>query len=161
MPTEVVIEAEAWCEAGLDALARRAVAATLGHLGLDPKGHEVAVLGCDDARMTELNTDFRARSGPTNVLSWPSVERRADRPGAPPPPPQEAHLGDIAIAYGTTSAEARAAGRSLADHATHLLVHACLHLLGYDHETEADATLMEATETDVLAGLAIADPYLG
>ena len=160
-PVETVIEADAWQGVGLDGIARGAVAAALLHLDLDPGAWDVSVLGCDDARIAELNGAFRGKARPTNVLSWPSAVRRAGQSGQHPPRPDpgDPELGDIAIAYETCAAEARAAGADLAGHVTHLLVHATLHLLGYDHETEADAALMERLETEILATLGLPDPY--
>ena len=69
-------------------------------------------------------------------------------------------LGDIVLARGVCAAEAVAKGIDLADHVTHLIVHGTLHLLGYDHQADAEAASMEAIETAVLAGRGIADPYL-
>ena len=74
-------------------------------------------------------------------------------------PPQTAELGDIAISYDTCAAEAAAQGKPFADHVTHLIVHAILHLAGYDHEADADAATMEDAERSILAGLGIPDPY--
>jgi len=74
-------------------------------------------------------------------------------------PGPDGELGDIAIAYDTCAQEAAAAGRSLDDHTTHLVVHATLHLLGYDHVRDQDATLMEACEVQILGKLGIPDPY--
>lgn len=160
MSVEVVVEeGSGWDEAALAALAERAVAATLAHLGLPAAGHEVALLGCDDGRIAALNADFRGRARPTNVLSWPAAERAPDRPGAAPAPPDGPELGDIALAHGTVMAEAVAAGLDPDHHVLHLLVHGTLHLLGYDHETEADAELMERLETEILATLGVANPY--
>ncbi len=162
MLTDVLIEDDRWQGAGLDALAERAAAATLAHLGLDPAEWEIAVLGCDDARIATLNGDFRDRPAPTNVLSWPSRDRAAPTGGAVPAPPEpgtDPELGDIAIAFETCAREADAAGRSMADHVTHLIVHATLHLLGYDHIRDRDATLMEATEVEILGKLGLPDPY--
>ena len=68
-------------------------------------------------------------------------------------------LGDIAISYDTCHAEAEAAGRPMADHVTHLIVHGLLHLLGYDHERDGDATLMERLEVEILGKLGLDDPY--
>ena len=68
-------------------------------------------------------------------------------------------LGDVAIAFETCEREAAEQGKSMKSHVTHLMVHATLHLLGYDHERDADAALMELTETKILAGMGIADPY--
>ncbi|GAB4301345.1 MAG: rRNA maturation RNase YbeY [Roseovarius sp.] len=160
--TETVIADARWQAVDLPALAERAARATLAHLGLDPGAWEIAVLGCDDARIAALNADFRGRAQPTNVLSWPSAERGAARDGARPAlpvPGADPELGDIAIAYETCLREARAAGIPLADHVSHLLVHATLHLLGWDHVRERDATLMESEEVEILGRLGIANPY--
>lgn len=160
MPVEVLIEDRNWATAGLEALARRAVAATLAHLGLG-NACEISVLGCSDTRIAVLNEGFRGKPQPTNVLSWPSDERGAARAGERPRvlKPQDAELGDIAIAYGTCKREADAAGVAFDAHVLHLVVHGTLHLLGYDHERDADAALMEAIETDILGRMGIADPY--
>lgn len=157
---DVLIEDPRWSDLDLEPLAQRAVAAALANL---PAAEwEVSLLACNDARIAALNADFRGKPQPTNVLSWPSEERASDRPGTPPALPDPADdlaLGDLAIAFDTCLAEAREAGLPLADHVTHLLVHGTLHLLGYDHEDDADGNLMEAAETRILAGLGIADPY--
>lgn len=161
MVTDTLIEDPRWEALDLAALAERAARATLGHLALDPGAWEISVLGCDDARIMALNTDFRDRAAPTNVLSWPSVERGAKRAGARPAPPSgpDPELGDIAIAYDTCVREARAMGKPTGDHVTHLIVHAVLHLLGYDHIRDRDATLMEAIEVEILGKLGLGDPY--
>ena len=162
MLTETLIEDARWSKAALPDLAERAARATLVHLGLDPGAFEISVLGCDDARIAALNADFRGKAQPTNVLSWPSEERGAEAPGAVPVAPDadnDPELGDIAIAFETCAAEAAAAGKPLVDHATHLMVHAVLHLLGYDHIRDEDATLMQATEVAILGKLGLADPY--
>lgn len=162
MPVEVLIEDARWQAAGIEALAPRAVAVTLAHLGLDPDAWEISLLACDDARIAALNADFRGRPVPTNVLSWPSAERAAPHPGERPEPPVpglDPSLGDIAIAYDTCAREAAEAGLALADHATHLTIHAVLHLLGYDHVSDLDATVMEALEVAILGKLGVADPY--
>ncbi len=153
---DTVIEDDRWDVLDLPSLATRACDAALSHLGA---AGGIAVLGCDDTRIAALNAGFRGRPVATNVLSWPSAERGASLPGGPPEPPHGEDLGDIAIAYDTCIAEAAAAGRPAADHVTHLLVHATLHLLGYDHEGDADAALMERTEVAVLATLGLPDPY--
>ena len=156
---DTVVEDERWRD--LPALAERACRATLSHLGLDPEGWEISVLGADDTRIAALNGQFRGKSRPTNVLSWPAEERAAAEPGGVPAPPKGEELGDIALAWETCVAEAEAQARPFEDHVTHLLVHGTLHLLGYDHEREADAALMERTEIEILSALAVRDPCDG
>lgn len=162
---ETVVEHDAWARTGIETLANAACGATFGLLELDPAGFGVVVLACDDARIAALNAAFRDSARPTNVLSWPSQDRAAPRPGTRPARPRPgpagdpAHLGDIAIAWETCLREAEEAGRPLRDHVLHLLVHGCLHLLGYDHQREADAALMEGLETRILASLGVPDPY--
>lgn len=161
MGVDVVIEAPAW-EGVLAPLAERAFAALCAHLSLDPE-FEICVMGCDDARIAELNTEFRGKPTPTNVLSWPSEERApeqaGDRPDLPQFSPIEAELGDIAIAYETCLAEAQAQQKPFDNHVVHLLVHGILHLLGYDHISEADAVVMERIEVEILQEIGIPDPY--
>lgn len=161
---DIVIEDPRWEAFGLEALAELAVRAAFAEIGLDPVGFQLCLMGCDDARIMALNGDFRGKSAPTNVLSWPSEERgtfEGEVPELPQAGPLDdpEHLGDIAIAYETIAAEAEAAGKPMADHVTHLVVHGFLHLLGYDHVIEADATVMEATEVRILARLGLSDPY--
>lgn len=159
---EVVIEDERWQAAGLEALAARAAAATLCHLGLpaaDEGAPEIVVMGCGDDRIAALNADFRDKPQPTNVLSWPSADPAPRAPGAVPALPDADELGDIAISYDTCLREAGAQGKPMAHHVSHLLVHAILHLAGYDHENDADAGTMEDAERAILATLAIPDPY--
>jgi len=162
---DIVIEDDRWDAFGLEALADRALHAALSELGLAAEGFTLCLMGCDDARILELNGDFRGKAKPTNVLSWPSEERAAegagDMPLLPSPGPADdpEHLGDIAISYDTCAAEAAEAGKPMADHVTHLVVHGFLHLLGFDHIRDADATLMEASEVRILARLGLCDPY--
>ncbi len=156
MLIDVVIEAPDWEAADLAGLAERAVGAALRHLAVDG---EVSVLGCDDARIAVLNADFRGKPQATNVLSWPAEELAPETPGRDPAKPSETELGDIAIAYETCAREASEQDKPLGDHITHLLVHGTLHLLGYDHMTDADAAKMEALEVEILATLGVPDPY--
>ena len=162
---ETVIEDARWEALGLAALAERAATAALAGVGLGTEGFSVSVMGCDDARIAVLNADFRGKPQPTNVLSWPSEERGAEFVGEAPdlPEPGDAEdpepLGDIAIAWETCAREAEEQGKPMTDHVCHLLVHGVLHLLGYDHVEDEDATLMEALEVRILASLGVSDPY--
>lgn len=157
---ETLIEDTRWTQAGLDTLAQRACDAVLNALDLSP-AFEISLMGCDDARICELNGSFRDKPTPTNVLSWPAEERTAAQDGGTPlpPDPSEPELGDIAIAYDTCVREAEAQGKPFEHHVTHLIAHGVLHLLGYDHERAQDAALMETLETQILANLGVPDPY--
>ncbi|KQI67393.1 rRNA maturation factor [Loktanella sp. 3ANDIMAR09] len=161
MTVDLNTEDPRWDALDLAALAEAATAAALAELGLDPAQWDISLLGCDDARIAALNADFRGKPAPTNVLSWPSDERAAGIDGEMPLPPDpvDPELGDIAIAYDTCAREAAAAGKTITAHATHLLVHATLHLLGFDHERDADADLMQGLESQILVSMGHADPY--
>lgn len=165
MSVDLIIEEARWEALDLAALAEAAVAATLRHLGHAPDDFELALLACDDARIATLNAEFRGKARPTNVLSWPAQDLAAAQAGgapATPPAPDAfgpAELGDMALAYETCAAEADAAGKPLADHVTHLVVHGTLHLLGYDHVRDADATFMERLEVEILGTLGLSNPY--
>ena len=162
---ETLTEDARWHAFGLAELAEEAARAALADRGLAAEGFMISLLGCTDARIADLNADFRGRPQPTNVLSWPSVERAAAEDGGVPLPPVAGptefpeELGDIAIAWETCEREAAEAPKPMTDHVRHLIVHAVLHLLGYDHIRDRDAELMEATEIRILAKLGIANPY--
>ncbi|GAA0641230.1 rRNA maturation RNase YbeY [Brevundimonas lenta] len=141
---EIEVEDDAWIAALPDAAAvvERAAIAALGSVEGD-----VVVLLTHDAAVQALNGRFREKDRPTNVLSFPAPESAAP------------HLGDIVLAYGVCAGEAAEQNKSLADHLSHLTVHGVLHLLGFDHEVEAEAEEMEAEERSILASLGVADPY--
>ena len=107
----------------------------------------MALLLGSDAAITELNKTWRGKEGPTNVLSFPAARAQAG------------FWGDIAMAAETIAAEAEFQGKSFGAHSAHIAVHGFLHLLGYDHETESQAKVMEARECAILASLGIEDPY--
>ncbi|MCC7266462.1 MAG: rRNA maturation RNase YbeY [Caulobacteraceae bacterium] len=111
------------------------------------KGEGLTILLADDPTIRDLNARFRGKDYATNVLSFPA------------PPNPERHLGDIALAHGVCAREAAEQGKLLAHHLQHLVAHGVLHLLGYDHETDPDAEVMEGLEREILAGLGVPDPY--
>lgn len=132
------------------ALVRRAAEAAWAAAG-SADSAELSILLTDDARMRVLNRDYRGKDNPTNVLSFPAGDEHAvGRPRL---------LGDIALALETIGLEAAEQSKSPGNHLSHLTVHGVLHLLGHDHDTELQATAMEALETEILRGLGIADPY--
>ena len=143
---EIVVDERKWSRTpGLPAKLKRATRIALQKTRR--KRATLTVLLTDDETLRALNQRFRRKNKPTNVLSFPAA------------PNGEAYLGDVALAYGVAREEARAAGKRFVDHATHLVVHGVLHLLGYDHETARDAKVMEPLETLLLAQLGIGDPY--
>lgn len=161
---DVSIEDSRWLEVGFAELCENVIPAVLKQQRLDADSCELSVLACDDKRIADLNAEFRDKPQPTNVLSWPAEDLSPDAPGADPirPAPDfsgDIPLGDIAIAWDTCAREAAEQGKTMTDHVTHLIVHGLLHLLGYDHIRDADATLMEQLEVDILCKLGINNPY--
>ena len=149
---DIMIEAGNWRdENALEGLVRKSVEAAWSNLGLKSAASELSVVFTDDASIQTLNAEWRGKDKPTNVLSWPAAD--------PDDLVRSPHCGDIAVAYETLAREAVEEGKTVADHLTHLVVHGVLHLLGYDHETDDEAEEMETLETEILAGLGVADPY--
>ncbi|WP_244622681.1 rRNA maturation RNase YbeY [Microvirga brassicacearum] len=150
---DVMVEGGDWDRLeDAEALAQRAAAAATNVAGREAEAFEASVMLTDDAHIRELNKAWRGKDKATNVLSFP----------APAPPGGHAgprNLGDIALAYETLVREAEDESKAFAHHYAHLIVHGVLHLLGYDHETEAEAELMEGLEVKALSTLGIADPY--
>lgn len=160
---ETSVEAP-WAAGDWEAIATRAVTVALtvtpyADIARAPYVAEVSVRLTSDEEVRTLNREYRRKDAATNVLSFPMVqpdllESLSDSDDG------EILLGDIVLAHGVTAAEATEKGVSLEDHATHLIVHGTLHLLGYDHEQgEAEAEHMEELERAALATLGIADPY--
>jgi probable rRNA maturation factor len=117
-----------------------------------------SLLFSDDPEVHELNREWRGKDKPTNVLSFPMLERADLLALAPNGPPEL--LGDVALALETCAREAAEKGLPLGDHAAHLIIHGLLHLAGFDHiHDEAEAAAMEALEIKALALMGIADPY--
>ena len=148
---DVVEDGGDWSSvAGADGLVRTAARALAAELGL--ASGEVCVALSSDAQVAELNGAYRGKPAPTNVLSFPST-------GLLPVDGEPRFLGDVILALETLQREAADLGLPLQHHMQHLVVHGMLHLLGYDHQTDADAEAMEGLEVRVLARLGIADPY--
>ena len=153
------IDIEDWPEGSWEELATRAAGAVAEDEPLLANPRLTAsLLFTTDAEVHTLNREWRERDKPTNVLSFPMLEREELETLAPEGPPEM--LGDIALAHETCAREAAEKGISLEAHAAHLIVHGLLHLAGHDHvESDEQAEAMEALETRILAKLGIADPY--
>jgi len=150
--SQLAVEAGDWGgEDELMRLAGAAAAATWAELGL-AGASEVSLLFTDDASIRVLNAQWRGFDKPTNVLSFPAVAT-VELPRLPP------LLGDIVLAAETVRREAQVENKPFDHHLLHLMVHGLLHLMGYDHEEEAEAERMEATEIRILARLSVPDPY--
>lgn len=129
-------------------LARTAVSAALPDDDVT-----IGLFFTSDARIAEMNGQWRGKPKATNVLSFPVSTATPVPKGEPRP------LGDIALAYGVVSREAKEQKKPVSHHITHLIVHGVLHLLGYDHETDDEAAAMEAREIMILAELGMENPY--
>ncbi|WP_126322512.1 rRNA maturation RNase YbeY [Candidatus Rickettsiella viridis] len=112
---------------------------------------EITIRLVDRKESTDLNEAFRHKKGPTNILSFPFE---------PPPEVYSPLLGDLVIYAGLVNQEAKQQKKTRLAHWAHLVIHGCLHLIGYDHENEKDATKMETLEIQLLQELGYANPYL-
>ena len=147
---DIVVQAPLWAtQRGAKATVRRAILEAA--IATSTSAGELAIVLTDDAAIRSLNRDWRSKDKPTNVLSFPTPRNGRETPH---------HLGDIVIAYQTTAREAVAEHKPFRHHLAHLAVHGFLHLLGYDHEADDEAELMESLEIAVLARLQVPNPYM-
>ena len=142
-------------ESLMRAAAELALARGTTALGLAWQGTvELGITLADAARQRRLNRDYRGVDAPTNVLAFPVWEAGTRLPSGAP-----VLLGDVVLAVETVARESAEQKKPVADHLLHLTVHGVLHLLGYDHLTQAEAATMESLERSVLAELGVPDPY--
>lgn len=164
MPLDVSLDADPEWDSSIDwaSLARSAAIAAIDQsafpaLGKGAREVELSIRLGSDEEVHVLNRDYRGKDKPTNVLSFPMLKpndlESIDEDGP------ELMLGDIILAHGTCQAEARDKNFQLQDHATHLMVHGTLHLLGYDHMDDDSAADMEEREIRALAALGLDNPY--
>ncbi|MGJ0503843.1 MAG: rRNA maturation RNase YbeY [Methylocystis sp.] len=151
MEIDVNVAAPAWRRVdGLEDLAKECVRQSLAESGaaIAPEC-EISVTFCDDAAIRTLNAEWRGKDQPTNVLSFPT----------PGPLGRKPLLGDVIIAYETVAREAEEQRKPVRAHVAHMVAHGFLHLIGYDHETAAEAERMEALERKIATALGFPDPY--
>jgi len=162
---DISLDADAdWDSSNWAELARLAATSAIAEsafpqLGSGPRSVEIGVRLTSDDEVRELNAQWRGKDRATNVLSFPIAE--ADEFDDVTPDGPELMLGDIVLARGVCAAEAADKAISIEAHASHLMVHGTLHLLGYDHHDDVAASDMEAREVRALARFGIADPYVG
>jgi probable rRNA maturation factor len=148
---DIVVNSPLWDTVpDAEAIVRRAVAAAAA--AVSTPGGELAIVLTDDSSIRVLNRDWRGKDEATNVLSFPMPATNTDDDAT-------MLLGDIVIAYETTTREAIAEAKPFGHHLAHLAVHGFLHLMGYDHETDREADVMENLEAVVLARLDVPNPY--
>ncbi len=153
--TEILVTADCWQhESGAEAAIHRDIEMAAAMVDAEAFDAELAIMLTDDDGIRTLNKNWRGIDKPTNVLSFPALQPVGPRDDDAP-----RMLGDIAIAYQTTRAEADAEHKPFENHLSHLAVHGFLHLVGYDHEKDGDADIMEELERKILAQLGIPDPY--
>ena len=158
---QISVEEGDWpSEEELQSLAERVLGSAAAYLKKQEKqpfpkvAPELSLVFTDDASIREINAEWREQDKPTNVLSFPAYPLQ---PGGKPGP----MLGDIIFAYETVVREAAELEKPFEAHLSHLLVHGFLHLFGYDHMNDEEATIMEGLETRILLGLGHSDPYAG
>jgi probable rRNA maturation factor len=163
---DVLVDSEHWTDArASSAVVRRALRQAAAALSAGPA--KLAIVLTDNAAMRRLNRKWRGVDAPTNVLSFATgntagrqpVDRAGDQTGMQRGNLRGTHLGDIVLAYETIKREARHEGKPFGHHLAHLAVHGFLHLLGYDHQSDAKARRMESAERAILRALAVPDPY--
>jgi len=148
---DIVIESDLWAaEPRAETTVAAAIAAAAAH---STRGGEVSILLSDDSAVRDINRQFRGLDKPTNVLSFPAADTPATQGHL------GSHLGDIVIAYETLRRECEDEGHAFLHHLAHLTVHGFLHLLGYDHETDAQADEMEALESRIMTSMNMPDPW--
>ncbi len=154
---KVSLPSDAWCGALSDAAAMAEEAAREALADADRRSGSPLIVGViltDDREQRRLNLAYRGIDKSTNVLSFPLADPAAALPAGAP-----VLLGDLVLAFETVAREAEEQRKPLADHLQHLVVHGVLHLLGFDHENDTEARIMEAREVAILASLGVPDPY--
>ncbi len=167
MKADIVFEDMRWRKLPLEKIASASLNLIETDMLDSNKDFEISILATNDFGMIQLNEQSRGFNESTNILSWPEYNYERVKPGAFPKRKSKRFqyyegpdfLGNIAISFDRCFIEADQRQIDVKDHITHLLIHGCLHLIGFEHEDELDATLMEETEKRLLLELGIKNPY--
>ena len=167
MKINVIFEDKRWVKIPLEEIAKVALKLIIERFLVKDNNFEVSLLASNDTEIRELNKSFRGNDSSTNIISWPEQEVQLREPGNCPVqmdkfrPDSEGiiFLGNLAISFERCSTEAEEKNIYFDDHILHLLLHGCLHLIGFDHQNELDANLMENIEIRLLSGVGIKNPY--
>jgi len=148
----VIVDLQNVCEDDVPDIGefQRWIEVTLDKEGSDFSDCELSIRLVDEMESTELNSTYRGKTGPTNVLSFPFDS---------PIPMEPRLLGDLVICASVVEKEAKEQNKAIQDHWAHMVVHGCLHLLAYDHVEDVEAEVMETLEIKTLESLLINDPY--
>ena len=163
----IVLKDDRWKKLPLKKIAVTALNLIVDDVLQKNNDFEISILATNDPEVIYLNNNFRGFNSSTNILSWPEHRYERKKPGLFPRPISTSFvysdglnfLGNLAISFDRCSIEAEDANLVFKDHITHLLIHGCLHLFGFDHENELDAKLMEDIEIELLSKLGIRNPY--
>ena len=167
MKINVIFNDKRWVKIPLQEITKSALKLIIDRFLAKHNSFEVSILATNDTEIRELNKNFRGNDSGTNIISWPEKEIQSRKQGHFPvqidkfKPDSEGiiFLGNLAISFERCSTEAEERNIYFEDHILHLLLHGCLHLIGFDHQNELDATLMENIEIRLLSGVGIKNPY--
>jgi probable rRNA maturation factor len=167
MNTNVLFKDKRWTEVPLEEIAKTALNLIVDRFLGKNNNFEVSILASNDSEIRKLNKNFRGKNTNTNIISWPEYNPQSKQPGDFPKqinksksdPEGKTFLGNLAISFERCSTEAEEKNINFEDHILHLLLHGYLHLVGFNHQNELDATLMENIEIRLLSGVGIKNPY--
>lgn len=167
MKANIVFEDNRWRTLPLEKIAYTSLNLVMNNISLKNIDLEISILASNDYDLIRLNKEFRGHNSSTNILSWPEHEYKRLKFGDFPKRisvtssciAESNFLGNLAISFDRCSTEAKERNITFEDHTMHLLIHGCLHLVGFDHENELDAILMEDIEKKLLLELGIKNPY--
>ncbi len=167
MKIDILCTDTRWSQSSLRKVCQRSFKLALSSLSVGEENFEISVLACNNDEIKDLNRRFRGHNSATNILSWPETDFKNQKKGKFQVGTGQLSkegdvyifLGNIAISYDQCSLECVQRNIKFGDHVTHLLLHGCLHLLGYTHKKIVDAKVMEKMEVKLLDRIGIKNPY--